>query len=173
MDSDLPVPAGWPRVCAITVAAAGLLLAISPLIPWVTITYDLAQIGYVGEPGTWKAGSPTTVTHARGIDDPGGWLVLAAGLAVSALAAAAVTGRRELTSWAAVPGGAALLVVLILLADIDAVLGPSRNPYLPFPVGGAVTAGPAWGVFVALCLAGGIVLLSLSSLLRPPAPQPA
>ncbi|MFE3449139.1 hypothetical protein ACFXJ8_09405 [Nonomuraea sp. NPDC059194] len=93
------------RGVAVAVILAGMLLALTALLPWAGVDARLEALG---------AGISQDV---RGVDDPFGVYTLVAGLAAAALGVAGLLRGRLLTALAALPGLAAAVLLVVYVAD--------------------------------------------------------
>ncbi|MEV5895259.1 hypothetical protein [Nonomuraea fuscirosea] len=136
---------GYP----LAVIAAGALLVFCAVLPWAGLQ---ATSGLIG------AGVASDV---RGIDDPFGVYTLIAGLAALGCGLAGLLSRPRLAALALVPGGAAVLVLVLFVTQ-----GSGLRDRISFDFGELLSIEPVirFGWFAALACALAIVALAFMSL---------
>ncbi|MET9337472.1 MULTISPECIES: hypothetical protein [unclassified Nonomuraea] len=139
------------RGVAAAVVLAGLLLALSALLPWAGIDARLDVLG---------AGISQEM---RGVDDPFGVYTLVAGLAAAAFGLAGLLRGRLLTALAALPGTAAAVLLVVYVADPRGI-GDRVSVDL-----GVLSIEPGLrpGWYAALAAALAVTALALLALPRP------
>lgn len=136
------------RAYPIAVAGCGALLVVAAILPWAGIEASSDLLG-------------GSVAHdVRGVDDQAGVYTLVAGLAAAVLGVAGLLGRPWLTALAAVPGLAALVVLIVFVTD------PGES--LSVDLGGLLSIEPVLrpGWFVALAAALAVTVLAPLSLVK-------
>ncbi|MFC7588626.1 hypothetical protein ACFQYP_36660 [Nonomuraea antimicrobica] len=152
-DDLIPTPAR-PRLhrgYALAVLAGGVLLVCCAVLPWAGLqaTSNLIGIGVTGD--------------VRGIDDAFGVYTLVAGLAAVGCGLAGVLAHPRLAALAAVPGGVAVLSLVMFVAG-----GSGLRDRVSVDLGDLLSIEPVVraGWFGALACALAIVLLSVAALVR-------
>ncbi|WP_214108933.1 hypothetical protein [Acrocarpospora catenulata] len=117
------------------VVLAGLVLALTGLLPWAGLT---AEVGFLG----------ADITHAvHGTDDGSGWFVVASGLVAAALGVLGLTRGWLVTGLAILPGAVAAFSLAMFLTDPSDLANR-----LSFRIAGVLDVHPTvlYGWFAAL-----------------------
>lgn len=153
--ADYPQPAPprpvTRRGYALAVAVAGALLVFCAVLPWAGLEVRSGLIG------------GGLASDVRGIDDPYGVWALVAGLAALGCGVAGLLSRPGITALAALPGGAAVVVLVLFMTD-----GSGLRDRLSVDLGEVLSIGPAvrFGWFAALACSLAVVVLSVLALVR-------
>lgn len=152
----MPTPAR-PRTrrgYALAVTAAGALLVFCAVLPWAGLQATSSLIG------------GGVANDVRGIDDPFGVYTLMAGMVTLGCGLAGMVARPRLAALAVIPGGLAL-VVLVMFISGD---GGGLRDRISLNLGELLSIEPVirFGWFGALACALAIVLLSVLALFRRP-----
>lgn len=154
-DDLMPTPAR-PRTrrgYALGVVAAGALLVFCAVLPWAALQATSSLIG------------GGLASDVRGIDDTFGVYTLVAGLVAVGCGLAGMFSYPRLTALAVVPGGVAVLVLVMFVTD-----GSGLQDRVSIDLGELLSIEPVirFGWFAALGCAVALVFLSILALLRPP-----
>ena len=170
---DPTVPAaGGGRPFAIATAVAALILVVTAFLPWLTVQVDatvsLPNMDFGGAsplgsvPG---AGIHQTVTTSGigllGGNNVWGLVTLLSGVAAAALAIGTVAaGKPRTIAWAAIPGGVALLSLVVVLVE---ALSPGQSTGM---LSATVQATMGFGWYSACVLAVAVTALALAGLVK-------
>ncbi len=141
------------RGYALAVVVAGALLVFCAVLPWAGLEVRSELIG------------GGLANEIRGIDDTFGIYTLVAGLAALGCGIAGLLTRPRLAALAAVPGAAAVAVLVLFMTD-----GSGVRDRLSFDLGQVLSVGPVikFGWFAAMGCAVAVVVLSVLALVRRP-----
>lgn len=147
------------RGLPLAVTAAGALLVICAVLPWAGLR---AGSGLVGGLLTGMTGG-TLTSEVRGVDDVYGVGTLVAGLAAVACGVAGLRGRPRLAALAVLPGGAAVLLVVLFVTE-----GNRLRDRISIRLGDLLSIEPVitFGWFAALASAVAVTVLAVLALLR-------
>ncbi|SDJ34090.1 hypothetical protein SAMN05421874_101493 [Nonomuraea maritima] len=145
------------RGLPLAVTAAGALLVFCAVLPWAGLR---ATSGLVG--GLLTGMTSALTSEVRGVDDVYGVCTLIAGLAAVACGVAGLRGRPRLAALAVLPGGAAVLLVVLFVTE------GSRRDRISIRLGDLLAIEPviAFGWFAALASAVTVTVLAVLALLR-------
>ncbi|MDA0636300.1 hypothetical protein OUY22_23000 [Nonomuraea sp. MCN248] len=148
--SPPPTRAG-SRGYAAGIALAGAALVLCAVLPWSGVQASSSVIG------------GTISSDTRGIDDVLGVYALLAGLAALGCGLAGLMARPRLAALAAVPGGLAMLVLVMFVSDPR---GPADRVSLD--LGELLSVEPVirYGWYAALAAAFAVVLMAVLALVR-------
>ncbi|MEV4173473.1 MULTISPECIES: hypothetical protein [unclassified Nonomuraea] len=156
MADDLKPTPARPRVrrgYPLAVMAAGALLVFCAVLPWAGLQATSSLIG------------GGVASDVRGIDDTFGVYTLLAGLVALGCGLVGTLAHPRLAALAVVPGGVALLVLVLFVTD-----GSGLQDRISIDLGELLSIEPVirFGWFGALGCAVAVVLLSLLALFRRP-----
>ncbi|MFC4005696.1 hypothetical protein ACFOY2_00580 [Nonomuraea purpurea] len=136
---------------ALAVVAAGALLVCCAVLPWAGLEARSDILG------------GGVASDIRGIDDAFGLYTLIAGLAALACGLAGVLTRPRLAALAAVPGGVAVVVLVLFLTQ-----GNGLRDRISVQLGDWLSIAPVirGGWFGAMACALAVVVLAIVALLR-------
>ncbi|MGW0806737.1 hypothetical protein [Nonomuraea sp. NPDC002799] len=139
------------RGYALAVVIAGALLTFCAILPWAALEArsDLIGAGVAGD--------------VRGIDGAFGVYTLVAGLVALACGLAGVLGRPRLAALAVLPGGVAVLTLVMFVTD-----GSGLRDRFSVDLGNLLSIAPVirGGWFAALASALAVVVLAVLALIR-------
>lgn len=146
------------RALPLAVTAAGALLVFCAVLPWAGLR---ATSGLVG--GLLTGMTSALTSEVRGVDDVYGVCTLIAGLAAVACGVAGLRGRPRLAALAVLPGGAAVLLVVLFVTE-----GSRSRDRISIRLGDLLAIEPviAFGWFAALASAVAVTVLAVLALLR-------
>lgn len=144
-----PAPPTVRRGYALAVAVAGILLVFCAVLPWAGLQATSSLIG------------GGVASDVRGIDDTFGVYTLLAGLVTLGCGLAGALSRPRVAALAVVPGGVAVLVLVLFLTE-----GSGLQDRLSIDLGALLSIEPVlrFGWFGALASALAIVVLSILAL---------